>query len=54
MTDADLALHRARQNFIANAISATQINLSWSDAGDAYTKYEVYRDDSRATGAQYN
>ena len=44
VADADLALHRARQNFIANSISATQINLSWSDAGDAYTKYEVYRD----------
>ena len=46
VTDADLALHRARQNFIANTINATQINLSWSDAGDTYTKYEVYRHDS--------
>ena len=53
IADADLSLYRARQHFVATASSATQINLSWSSAGNAYTYYEVYRhttnDNSRAT-----
>ena len=43
VSDADLSLYRARQHFVANTSSATQIDLSWSDAGDAYTYYQVYR-----------
>ena len=43
IADADLSLQRARQHFGATANSATQVSLSWSDVGNAYTYYEVYR-----------
>ena len=43
VSNVDLPLHRARQHFVATASSATQVNLSWSSVGDAYTSYEVYR-----------
>ena len=39
----DLPLHRASQHFVAIASSATQVDLSWSDVGDDYMYYEVYR-----------
>ena len=46
VADADLELNRARQHFVATASSATQVDLSWSDARTAanpITYYEVYR-----------
>ena len=43
VTDTDLPLHRASQHFVATASSATQVDLSWSDVGDDYMYYEVYR-----------